>query len=142
MSTSINQAFLTGRIGQDAQVREVNGNKVAEFSLATSVGGYTNKDGKEIPEVTQWHHIIAWGNLAVYAERVVKKGALVTVVGDIRYRQFEKDGQKYNYTDIVASSMVVFNANNAEKPAEQKPAPAPAPQAPAEPEPSRGDLPF
>ena len=126
MSNSINQVYLVGRVGQDPTIRDVNGGKVAEFSVATSNGGYTDKNGKEVPEQTQWHHCVLWQGLASYAEKAVKKGALVAITGEIRYRQFEKDGQKYNYTDVVANSMVVFNAN-ADKQAEQKPAPAPQP---------------
>ena len=106
---SINRVVLTGRVGQDASVREVNGVKVANFSLATSTGGYTNKDGKEIPEVTQWHNCVAWRSNASFAETAVKKGVLVTVTGEINYRQFEKDGVKQNYTDIVVDNIVVFN---------------------------------
>lgn len=145
MSTTINQVYLVGRVGQDPTIREVNGTKVASFSLATSTGGYTNKEGKEVPEKTQWHNVIAWRNDAAYAEKVVKKGALVAVTGEISYRQFEKDGQKQNYTDIIVSSMVVFNANSPEKPAEQKQAPAQKPVAQPAPQAQNtdfGDVPF
>lgn len=60
MSKSKNLVLLTGNVGNDPKVNALeNGIKVATFSLATSTGGYTSKEGKEIPEVTQWHNIVA-----------------------------------------------------------------------------------
>lgn len=107
MSKSLNQVILIGNIGKDAEIRTLdNGVKVASFSLATSEGGYTTKEGKEVPEKTQWHNVVAWRNLASLAEKVAKKGEKLTVIGSISYREYEKDGAKRYATDIIADNII------------------------------------
>ena len=107
MSKSLNQVILIGNIGKDAEIRTLdNGVKVASFSLATSEGGYTTKEGKEVPEKTQWHNVVAWRNLASLAEKVAKKGEKLTVIGSISYREYEKDGAKKYATDIIADNII------------------------------------
>lgn len=108
MSKSKNLVLLTGNVGNDPKVNALeNGIKVATFSLATSTGGYTSKEGKEIPEVTQWHNIVAWRGLAELCEKFVHKGDKVEIIGTIQYREYEKDGQKRYVTDIVASDIIL-----------------------------------
>ena len=108
MSKSKNLVLLTGNVGNDPKVNALeNGIKVATFSLATSTGGYTSKEGKEIPEVTQWHNIVAWRGLAELSEKFVHKGDKIEIIGTIQYREYEKDGQKRYVTDIVASDIIL-----------------------------------
>lgn len=103
----MNHVILIGNVCKDAEIRNLdNGVKVASFSLATSEGGYTKQDGTEVPEKTQWHNIVAWRGLASLAEKVVKKGEKITVVGSISYREYEKDGVKVRATDIIANDIV------------------------------------
>ena len=106
MSKSLNLVILTGNVGNDPKITPLeNDIKVATFSLATSTGGRTTKDGKEIPEVTQWHNIVAWRGLAELAS-YIKKGEKIQVIGSIQYREYEKDGQKRSVTDIVATDII------------------------------------
>jgi single-strand DNA-binding protein len=108
MSKSKNLVLLTGNVGNDPKVTPLeNGVKVATFSLATSTGGYTSKEGKEIPEVTQWHNIVAWRGLAELCEKYIHKGDKVEIIGTIQYREYDKDGQKRYVTDIVASDIIL-----------------------------------
>lgn len=108
MSKSKNLVLLTGNVGNDPKVTPLeNGIKVATFSLATSTGGYTSKEGKEIPEVTQWHNIVAWRGLAELCEKFIHKGDRIEIIGTIQYREYEKDGQKRYVTDIVASDIIL-----------------------------------
>lgn len=108
MSKSKNLVLLTGNVGNDPKVTPLeNGIKVATFSLATSTGGYTSKEGKEIPEVTQWHNIVAWRGLAELCEKYIHKGDKVEIIGTIQYREYDKDGQKRYVTDIVASDIIL-----------------------------------
>lgn len=106
MSRSLNQVTLIGNVGKDPEVRTVGDTKVATFSLATSTGGYKKADGTEVPEKTQWHNIVAWRGLAGLAEKAVKKGDKITVLGSIIYRDYEKDGQKHYVVDIVAYDII------------------------------------
>lgn len=110
MSKSLNLVILTGNMGNDPKITTLeNDIQVATFSLATSTGGGTNKEGKEIPESTEWHNIVAWRGLAKLAS-YIKKGEKVQVIGSIHYREYEKDGQKRSVTDIVATDIIPCGA--------------------------------
>lgn len=113
MSKTINQVLLFGNCGKDPEVRTLdNGVKVATFSLATSTGGYTNKDGKEVPAITSWHNIVCWRGLAEIAEKYIKKGIKVLIQGSISYRSYEKEGQTHYVTDIQAADISLAGGNN------------------------------
>ena len=75
MALSKNSVSLIGVVGKDAELRQTQqGVHYAQISLATSTGGYKKKDGTDVPEVTQWHRIVEWNNLADFAGKYVKKG--------------------------------------------------------------------
>lgn len=115
MAKSYNQVTLMGNVGKDPEIAMIPTNnpqepnvKVAQFSLATTKGGYKRQDGTEVPEVTQWHHVVAWRKLADIVEKYVKKGDKLFVVGELQYRTYDhKQHQdvKMYVTDIVASDI-------------------------------------
>lgn len=107
MSKSVNECLLIGNVGQDPKVTQVSDTEVAQFSLATSQGGYKKQDGTEVPKRTQWHNVVAWRGLAQIAKNYIHKGDNVIVKGMINYRDYEKDGVKRYVTDIVASDIVL-----------------------------------
>ena len=117
MSKSICQLLLIGNCGKDPEVRTLeNCAKVATFSVATSTGGYKKSDGTEVPEKTSWHNIVAWRGLAEIAEKFLKKGDKVTILGTISYREYEKDGVKHYVTDILAYDIVLMGKSESSRP--------------------------
>lgn len=148
---SVNTTYLMGRVGRDPEVRTVGqGNsKVAQFSLCTG-GKYQTKDGREVDD-TAWHNIVAWRNLAETAEKYIRKGSQVLVVGHISYREYtDNAGNKKYVTDIVADKIELCGvkqdnqsssspAPQQREPLYQQAAQVPVPPAPA---PEDGDLPF
>lgn len=122
---SLNEVTLIGNVGKDPEVRNLTGGAIsATITLATSTGGYTGKDGKEIAEKTQWHNIVLWNNLASISEKYVKKGSRLLVKGRIEYREYEKDGQKRYVTEIIANDIMLLSqpmaAPNSSQPVQQK----------------------
>lgn len=98
-------------MGRDPEVKVLTGgNAVAEFSLATSSGGYTAKDGREIPQKTQWHRIKAFGAITSTIERYVKKGATLFIEGRIEYSEYEKNGEKRQATEIIMKDMSLISS--------------------------------
>jgi single-strand DNA-binding protein len=139
-----------GRVGKDPKVRMVgqNNSKVAQFSLCTG-GKYQTKEGREVDD-TAWHNIVAWRNLAETAEKYIRKGSQVMVVGHISYREYtDNAGNKKYVTDIVADKIelcgVKQDNQSSSSPAEPTQQRVPlyqqATQMPAAPEPT-DDLPF
>lgn len=135
---SVNQVHLLGRCGRDPEVRTVgqNNSKVAQFSLCTG-GKYQTKDGREVDDVA-WHNIVAWRNLAETAEKYIRKGSQVFIIGHLTYREYtDNAGNKKNVTDIVADKIELCggkqDGQSSSRPAphaqaQQQPAPTPAPQ--------------
>lgn len=88
---SVNKATILGNLGNDPQIKIFdNGGKVAQFAVATTVRGFTTKDGRQVPERTEWHNIVIHGKLAEVAEKYLFKGSKIYLEGELRTR---------NYTD-------------------------------------------
>jgi len=115
MNTLRNSVKLIGRLGQDPEIRTLDkGNKVATFRLATS-DNFTTKEGDKQAQ-TQWHNIVAWGNLATICEKYLKKGKEIAIDGRLTYRNWEdKNGTRRMNAEIVASEMLFVGANNEAK---------------------------
>lgn len=94
---SFNEVTLLGNVGKDPEIRQVGSNNVASFSLATT------SFGKDNEKVTQWHNIVAWGNLADVIGKYARKGSTLLVNGELRYRNYKtQDGQQRSITEILA----------------------------------------
>lgn len=104
-----NHVQLIGRLGANPEVKVLeNGNKLARFNIAVTET-YTTKNGEKVIDV-QWHSIIAWGNLAGIAEKILNKGTQVTVDGKLFNRSYiTKEGVKRSSTEIVANELFVFS---------------------------------
>lgn len=98
----INKVILVGNIGKDPEVRHLEGGSVvANFSLATNEN-YKDKSG-EWQKITEWHDIVAWGPLAEYAEKWLKKGSLIFVEGKLTHRKYtDKENIERYSTDVKA----------------------------------------
>lgn len=131
---SLNRTEILGTMGADPDVKQLQGgNKVAQFTLATNDPAHKLQNGTEVPEKTEWHNIVCWGNLATIAERFLRKGAQVYVDGKLRTRSYEdKQGVKRYTTEIVANNIVLLNNGRNSQQSAQQPASGataqPAPQ--------------
>jgi single-strand DNA-binding protein len=105
---SINKVILVGNVGKDPVVRYFDkGVAKATFPLATSET-YTNQQGETITS-TEWHNIVLWRALAEVAEKSVKKGAQVYIIGKIKTRSYvDKDGNNKYITEILGDALVLL----------------------------------
>ena len=103
---SVNKVILLGHVGRDPEVRYVaQGQPVASFSLATTERGFTNSNGVQVPERTEWHNIVMWGRNAEVAEKYVKKGNRLYIEGRLRTRNWEDKNKIKRYiTEIYVDS--------------------------------------
>jgi single-strand DNA-binding protein len=104
----INKVTLIGRLGNDPEVRHLEGGTaVASVSLATN-DSYKDKDGNW-QDQTEWHNVVMWRDMAERAGNQLKKGMLIFVEGKITYRKYtDKEGIERRTTDIVASSFRIL----------------------------------
>jgi len=99
----MNKVILIGFVGNNPTVKNFDGGKnKTTFSVATTEFFAKTKS-------TSWHQIACWNGLGKIAADLLKKGSHVTIEGKITYREFEKDGIKTIYTEIVADSLEVLN---------------------------------
>ena len=120
----MNKVFLKGNVGKDPTITNFpEGGKVAQFTLATTERGYTTKDGRQIPIITDWHNIVVKNSgLAGVCEQYVKKGTPLLIEGKIRTRDYQDNsGQTRYVTEIIVEEMELLGG----KKPEQAPAPAP-----------------
>jgi single-strand DNA-binding protein len=104
----MNKVILIGNLGKDPEVRQVKDTSVTQFSLATTTGFGDNKK-------TQWHNVTLWGKTAEVAGQYLKKGNRVCIVGEINYREYEKDGEKKFFTEIVGRELEMLTAKAEEQ---------------------------
>jgi single-strand DNA-binding protein len=106
---SINKVILVGNVGKDPTVRYFEkGVAKATFPLATSET-YTNQQGETITS-TEWHNIVLWRALAEVAEKTIKKGSQVYLVGKIKTRSYvDKDGINKYITEILADTLLLLD---------------------------------
>ena len=102
---ALNKVLLIGNVGKDPEVRHLeSGASVATITLATSER-FRDRNG-ETRELTEWHTVIAWRQLADLAENFIRKGTQIYVEGKIRSRSWDdQNGQKRYVTEIQADSI-------------------------------------
>lgn len=115
---NIAQITVSGNIGQQPEIKEVNGTKVANFSIAVNEG-YTTKSGEKV-EKTHWYRCEAWdgssgkGLVTNVIEKYVSAGTTVFVQGFPIVESYEKDGQKMTAFKIklagVSSTFRLINS--------------------------------
>ena len=105
---SVNKVILVGRLGNDPEVKHLEGdNVVANVSLATSES-YKDKTGAKV-EQTEWHSLEFWGTQAKIAEQYLQKGSQIYVEGKIKTETWEdKDGNKRYKTKIRVNSLTML----------------------------------
>ena len=102
---ALNKVLLIGNVGKDPEVRHLEGGaSVATITLATTER-FKDKSGTT-KELTEWHTIVAWRQLADLAENYIRKGSQIYVEGRIRSRSYDdQNGIKRYVTEILADGI-------------------------------------
>lgn len=107
--SSVNKVILIGNVGNDPEVRYLDrGVAIATFNLATTERGYIMQNGTQVPDVTEWHAIVLWRNLAEWAQQNLRKSMKIYVEGKLKTRSWEKDGQIRRKTEIIAENVQIL----------------------------------
>lgn len=134
---SVNKVILLGYTGKDPEFKEFeNGGCIATLSLATTKKGFKTKEGKEIPDKTEWHNIVLQNGWAKLANKYVKKGDRLYIEGELRTRNYDdSQGVKRYVTEIFVTFMEMLTPK-------EKVNQTPPPPMPDAPTPDDDDLPF
>jgi len=103
---NLNKTFLVGRVTKDPEVLSTqSGKKVAKISLATN-----QFMGKDKPQKTTFHNIVAWGTTADVAEKYVTKGQEIMIEGHIDNRSYKKkDGSNGYISEVVVERLQLIS---------------------------------
>lgn len=85
--SDINKIVLTGRVGQEPEIKQAGENTLAVFSIG--VNQYRGSKEQD----TAWWRCQVWGNRAKVAE-YIEVGMLLMIVGRVMVDTYEKDGEK------------------------------------------------
>jgi single-strand DNA-binding protein len=114
----MNKVTLMGRVGRDPEFKTLQGGMALCRITVATTSWWKDKKADKFVEDTQWHNVTAWNKLAEKIDKQVMKGSRVLVEGEIKYREYEKDGVKKKATEIIANSIEVIDKKDA-KPKQQ-----------------------
>jgi single-strand DNA-binding protein len=119
-----NYARIVGNLGKDSVIRYTkNGLAVTDCDIATHMG---NGDQQK----TEWHRIVLFGDIAVKASPLLKKGGYLQVEGRLQTRKWtDKEGIDRYTTEIVAESLTNMFASSGKKAAKPETPPDESPEA-------------
>lgn len=98
----INKVILVGHVGQEPEIRSLNGGKeIASFSLATSKR-WKDKTSGERKEKTEWHRIVVFNTHLIPVVRdYVRKGSKLYIEGELVTRKWEDDSGTTRYSSEI-----------------------------------------
>ena len=98
----MNKVILMGRLTSDPKMdwtRSEDSKQYATYTLA--VNRRFKKNGQADADFIS---CIAWGAMAEFAEKFMKKGAMFAVEGRLNARSWEKDGERHWTTTVVVEN--------------------------------------
>ena len=119
MARGINKVILVGNLGRDPETRYMpSGSAVTNVSVATSKS-WRDRESGEQRDRTEWHRIVFFNRVAEIANEYLRKGSKVYIEGELRTREWERDGQKHYSTEVVANEMQMLDSRGDMPPADR-----------------------
>ncbi len=115
---------IIGFLGADPDLRHTtSGRPVANLRIATTER-WKDKAGVQ-QEHTEWHRVVAWGNLGEVVAKYLHKGSLVSVTGRPRTRKFtDKESVERVAYEVMADEVLFLDRAEKQPPEEESPPPA------------------
>lgn len=112
MSADVNYDVKTGRLTKDVEVKSINSSFLITGSFATN---RSFKKGEEWVEEASFFNFKMWlksQKQVDYYTKYLKKGAQITIDGEMIQERWEKDGQKQSAYVIMANRIIPFYTSN------------------------------
>jgi len=108
MNAMKNTVQLIGNVGNDPEIKNLDGGKkVANLTIATN-DSYKNDKGEKV-EQTEWHKVVAWGKTAEIIEKYVTKGLQIAIEGKLTHRSYDdRNGEKRYITEVLANDVLLL----------------------------------
>ena len=126
---SINRVAISGNIGNDPDLRQTaSGVQVLSFSVAVN-DRVKGEDG-QWTDRPNWIDCTMFGARAQSVSRFLSKGSKVAIEGNLRWSQWERDGQKRSKIEVIVDEIEFMTSRNDGAPRAAAPMAAPMAQAP------------
>lgn len=100
MPQDVAEFTIQGRVG--------NVNQLEKVTFVTVCSNYTRRDGDTSVVEPRWNNIVFFSHVS-HDLAGVSKGDYVRILGDIRERSREIDGQTHYKTELIASEIKVLS---------------------------------
>ena len=107
----LNQTVIVGRIVEQPKLKEQNGKKYSNLTLAVP-RSYKDDNGEYD---TDFLECTIWKGIAESVCEYCKKGDLVGVKGRLESKTIEKDGKKESEMNIVAEKITFLSSKSKDK---------------------------
>ncbi len=94
----MNRIKISGNLGKDAEYRTGQNKPFTTFSVADN-NSWRDKRSGEKRTHTNWFNCVVNGKLAESASKL-SKGDRVELVGEVRFREYEKNGVQHLACDV------------------------------------------
>lgn len=108
---SINRVAISGNIGNDPDLRQTaSGVQVLSFSVAVN-DRVKGEDG-QWTDRPNWIDCTMFGARAQSVSRFLSKGSKVAIEGNLRWSQWERDGQKRSKIEVIVDEIEFMSSRN------------------------------
>jgi single-strand DNA-binding protein len=105
MAGSINRVVLVGNLTRDPELRQMpNGNSVCSLGIAVN-DRIKDKSTGEWTDYANFFDVDVFGAQGENCSKFLAKGRQVAIEGKLRWRSWEKDGQKRSKVSVVADNV-------------------------------------
>lgn len=118
---SINRVVITGNLTRDPELRATpSGTSVLTIGVAVN-------DRRKNPQSGEWEDVPNYFNVVVFGRRadslsnLIAKGSKIGVEGKLRWRSWDKDGERRSTIEIVADDIELFGQKRDSAQADDKP---------------------
>ena len=109
-SSDINHIVITGNLVRDPELRATtSGTQILNFRLASNHAVKSRQTG-EWESVADYVSCVVLGARAEPLSRILSKGRKVCVSGQLRYREWESEGQRHSMHEIRVDEVVLMSA--------------------------------
>jgi single-strand DNA-binding protein len=97
-----NKVQLVGYAGANPEMVELKSSKYKKAIVSLATRESEKKDGEWF-NITTWHKVVAWNNMATKVCEMVQKGTKLNVTGRVSYRQVDGKKGKFTLSEITVN---------------------------------------
>ncbi len=103
----MNKTLLIGRLTANPELTQtVNGKSVVHVTVAIN-RRYRKENGEREADFIS---VVVWGKLAETLASYAGKGSLISIEGELRTRQYEKDGSNRYVTEVLCQAFQLLES--------------------------------